>query len=189
MAKVESEAELKASEEKFSKAFKSSSSLLAISTLDQGLFIDVNDSFLDILEYNRDEVIGKTSSELNIFLEWDDRQQATEILMKEGRIRGYEVKVQTKSGKVRWGSFSAIIINLQDQDYLLTIMTDITSHKETEMREEFLRTVLRHDIRNKNHKISSYLNLLLKSELSIQQISLIEKALKVTKEVNQLSDQ
>ena len=58
---------LRSSQERFSKAFHSSPAPMVISTINDGLFIDANIRFLDMLEYNRDELIGRTSEELRIW--------------------------------------------------------------------------------------------------------------------------
>ncbi|MEN6453851.1 MAG: PAS domain S-box protein, partial [Prolixibacteraceae bacterium] len=59
--------ELRLSEEKFSKAFNIDTNLLAISEYETGRYLDVNQKFMDTLKLKREEVIGRTSVELNIF--------------------------------------------------------------------------------------------------------------------------
>lgn len=70
--------DLKKSEKKFTKAFNSQSVLMAISTVKDGIYVDVNETFLTTLGYTREEVTGKSSAELNIFADKEKRQKVKE---------------------------------------------------------------------------------------------------------------
>ncbi len=128
------EAVLRSSEEKFSKAFQTNPALMSISTPDDGRFIDVNEAFLEALGYTRAEVIGRTSAELKIFTEPGQRQAIRHRLQREGVVKGFEVVVRTKPGKLLQGLFSADYIHIQDRPYWLSVMVDITAHQQA--REE-----------------------------------------------------
>ena len=123
---------IKLSEEKFSKAFHSNSALMAISGFEDGTYMDVNESFLTTLGYTRNEVIGKTSDELNVFADFDDRAHITEKLKLNQTVKEVEVEIKTKSGAILVGLFSADIIYISDQVCLLTVMVDITLRKQAE---------------------------------------------------------
>ena len=124
---------MKQSEEKFSHAFQSGSNLMAISTVKTGLYIDVNDMFLRVLEYSRDEVIGKTSKELTLFDDYNQRDLIKASMMENGFVRDVEVKIKTKTGKILFGLFSASLINIGEEQCWLTTMTDITRRKQAEI--------------------------------------------------------
>jgi PAS domain S-box-containing protein len=117
---------LKASEEKFATAFQASPTLMAISELDSGRYIEVNDAFLRTMGYRRDEVIGRTSMDLDLFARPEQREVAMKLLEGQGHVRDFEALVRTKSGAVRNGLFAAEYIHLQDRPVLLTVMSDIT---------------------------------------------------------------
>jgi PAS domain S-box-containing protein len=129
--------ELRLSEEKFSKMFHFNSTPMALSTLEDGRFIDVNEAFLTTTGFLREEVIGRTSFELDLVVDIAER----EIIQKEaegkGRVRNAEVRIKTKNGEIRHGLFSAERLYVQDALYLLTAMNDITDLKrlERELRE------------------------------------------------------
>ncbi len=123
---------LKASEEKFAKVFQISPALLAISDLENGSYLDVNETFLRTLGYQRAEVIGHSSLELNIFSDPHQRAQAVQIMQAEGRLHDFETVIQNKDGQHLYGLFSAEYIQLQDQRVLLTMMSDITERKRAE---------------------------------------------------------
>ena len=123
---------IKLSEEKFSKAFHSNSALMAISGLDDGNYIDVNDTFLNTLGYNLDEIIGKTSTELNIFNDSGLRTYLAEKLKQSSSIKEVEAEIITKTGTILVGLFSADIIFIANKMCLLTVMVDITLRKQAE---------------------------------------------------------
>jgi PAS domain S-box-containing protein len=122
---------IKISEEKFAAAFQMSPSLMAISTLEDGCFLDVNNSFSKILGYEKEEVIGKTSTELG-FITKEYRDELKQRIKTEGFIHDVEMSVQSKKGHLRYGLFSIEFIELQNQKCLLSVMSDITERKQAE---------------------------------------------------------
>lgn len=126
------EARLMENEEKFRKAFLNSPSIMGISTQPDGRFIDINDKFTEILEWKREEVIGHTSKELNIFVDYSKRNEMIELIKKKGSLKGYEIQLRTKSGKIKDVEFFAELIELNQQPYLLAQVNDITERKKIE---------------------------------------------------------
>ncbi|NLG33279.1 MAG: PAS domain S-box protein, partial [Syntrophomonadaceae bacterium] len=116
---------------RFSKAFSINPALTAISKIDSGKYIDVNEAFLSRLEYNRDEVIGKTSGELGI-IPFAERDLLIKELYQQGCIRDKELTLITKNGSELHVIFSVDSIETDDQTYLLTVMVDITGRKRAE---------------------------------------------------------
>ena len=124
------ESALRLSEEKFAKAFRSSPISITISTLLEGRFIEVNESFCRVTGYNQAEIVGHTSAELNLWVNSDKRLQMIQLLRQKGKIRNQEIDYRTKSGELRTVLFSAEIINYGGQDCLLAIANDITEQKQ-----------------------------------------------------------
>ncbi|MFZ4549389.1 MAG: PAS domain S-box protein, partial [Bacteroidales bacterium] len=122
---------IKLSEEKFSKAFQSNSVLMAISTL-EGKFIDVNHKFLNAFGYTREEIIGNTAKDLNMFL---DPELLGNELKRASQTppRDVELDVRSKSGELITGLFSSDEISIGDESCLLTIMVDITERKKAQL--------------------------------------------------------
>ncbi|HKQ79989.1 MAG TPA: PAS domain S-box protein [Blastocatellia bacterium] len=129
--RVRAEDALRESEEKFSKVFKASPHRIAVSTLDEGRYIDVNDAVLSSLGYERAEMIGHTSNELGIFAELDVRQKLVKAL-QNGPVRNVELQLRSKSGEIRTVLWSGEIITLNGQRCLLNISNDITERKRAE---------------------------------------------------------
>ena len=124
--------DLKKSEEKFAKAFNSQSVLMAISTVEDGIYLDVNDTFLTTLGYTRDEVIGKNSEELNIFADQDMRERVKNNFLA-GRIgQNEEIEIVGKDKTVFTGIFNVELISVDDTPCLLTNMVNITARKMVE---------------------------------------------------------
>ncbi|MFZ4724213.1 MAG: PAS domain S-box protein, partial [Paludibacter sp.] len=125
------------SEEKFSKAFHSNSASMAINSYGDGLFIDVNDAFVSTMGYSRNELIGKTSFELNLFENVDDRENIYTILKDNSKISDLEFEVTRRNGEKITGLFSAEQIYVGNNLCILSLFVDITERKkaEEEMRK------------------------------------------------------
>ncbi|MBK8478577.1 MAG: PAS domain S-box protein [Opitutaceae bacterium] len=124
---------IKLSEEKFSKAFNLSDSLMAIATADDYRLLEVNQAFLQVLGYSADEVLGRTAADLELLTD-ATLLLRVEALQDAGTHAGVETNLRTKSGQLRHGIFSAHRIHLQDQQYLLANFVDFTERKLAEDR-------------------------------------------------------
>ena len=120
-------------EEKFAVAFRSSPDAISITTLAEGRYIEVNDSFLDIFGYAREEAIGFTSVELNIWTNPEDRAQLTQLLQESGSVRNLEFGLRAKSGEERIMLLSAELITLEDIPCILGIGKEISDRKRAEV--------------------------------------------------------
>jgi len=125
---------LKESEEKFSKAFYGSATLMAISTIEGGRFVEVNDRFLQVLSYTREEVIGKTSEELGLFVDISQREEVKQKVQKQGFARDCELPILTKHGDVRYAIFNADLLQLQNKQYILIVANDITDLRNNQKK-------------------------------------------------------
>jgi len=128
------EAALRSSEERFSKAFQESPSIITISQIKGGKLLEVNEAFEKIMGYARDEVIGKSVAELGIWANWDHREHLLSTLLTNGKIRNEEVQYQTKSGKIITCLLAAELIELGSEPCILSVIEDITERKKAELR-------------------------------------------------------
>lgn len=124
--------QIKLSEEKFATAFHTNVSLMAISNIDDSKYVEVNEAFLKVLGYTRAEVIGKTSTELGIFVDEPADIEMKKYLMKNEPVRDVELRIRTKSGDIRIGLFSIDIITIGREKKYLATMVDITERKKIE---------------------------------------------------------
>jgi PAS domain S-box-containing protein len=135
------EMELRKSEEKFSTAFRVSPDAININRLIDGMYIDVNEGFTAITDYTPEEVIGKTSLELNIWDNLDDRFRLTNTLKEHGIVNSLEVQFKRKDGSTLTGLMSARVIDIDGESCLLSITRDISDRKQA---EDYLRQSEKH---------------------------------------------
>ncbi len=119
------------SEEKLSKAFNSSPDWMTISTLEAGLMVEVNDSFLESSGFSRAEVIGRTSVDLGIWVDPLDRDRLLDIVRKDGSAKNFESLIRYKSGDIRIALWSAERIDLDGRECMIASMRDITEQRTT----------------------------------------------------------
>jgi len=134
-------AELKASEERFSKAFNSNPHPMSITTLEDGRFISVNERFISAVGMSREELIGKTTFDLQGWPkpEWRDRILST--IRTKGWMPEIEFKLKLKSGE-RTISWTAQVIELAGQQCLLNSAEDISDRKMAEEEQLQLQAAL-----------------------------------------------
>jgi PAS domain S-box-containing protein len=120
------------SEEKFALAFQMSASGLAITTLEEGRYIDVNRSECLMCGYRREELIGRTTFELGIWADPAAGWRMRRRLEKHGAVRNFEYRIRRKSGEIRHGLVSASIIETGGQRYILSEAVDMTELKDAE---------------------------------------------------------
>ncbi|MFH0788142.1 MAG: PAS domain S-box protein, partial [Pseudomonadota bacterium] len=127
---------LRLSEEKLSKAFRTSPDWMTISTLEEGRYVDVNDAFVELSGFSREEALGKTRVELDIWVDPHERDRAVEIIRKEGCLKNFEAKGRLKSGEVRTLLWSAETFDLKSQKYITTTNRDITELRKAQEKIE-----------------------------------------------------
>jgi two-component system cell cycle sensor histidine kinase/response regulator CckA len=128
----QAEEALKKSEEKFAKAFHSSPNAISISTLREGLCLDMNESFTAFTGYERDEVIGSRVTDKDFWVEPADRTRLVRMLQEQGRVRDLEVKLRIKSGEIKVVLSSAEPIDIGGEPCILVTGQDITERKRTQ---------------------------------------------------------
>lgn len=132
------EAALKASQEKFAKAFHSSPDAITISELDSGRYIEVNEGFCRLTGYRPEEVIGRNSLELNVWAYPEERERMVELVRSEGRAYHLEMHGQHRDGSIRLVEVSVEPIELNDTPCLLLNARDISELKEAQAQVRHL---------------------------------------------------
>ena len=128
----QTERALRESREKFFKAFQSSPEVILITLLEDGTILEVNDTFLTLTGYTREEVAGKKTSDLRMWADPEDRAAVVKELNEKGSIHNQEHRFRMKSGEERTWLFSAERMVLGSQLCMLSVTTDITEHNKTE---------------------------------------------------------
>jgi len=129
-----SEKERRSLEERFSKAFHENPAAAAITRLRDGTIIDANANFLRAFGYTRDEVIGRSSRDLDIWSEPGQREKILEPVSRGEPVRGIEETFRTKSG----GTWTALVfvesVRVGDEPTILTTLVDVTNLRDAQQR-------------------------------------------------------
>lgn len=142
-------------EEKFKQIFLTSPDFVTINQIEDGTYIDVNESFVQRSGYSREEIIGKTSKEINIWNDMEDRNHMISRLKEFGTVENFEAQFILKNGLVIEGLLSAAILPINNKPHILTITRDITELKLTEQAFKETAANLRSMIDNRKDSIYS----------------------------------
>ncbi len=128
---------LRQSEDRLSSAFLTISDAFYISTVEEGVVLEVNPGFERIFGYQKDEVIGRKVSDLNIWSDYADRTRMVERLLAEGRVEHFETQGRKKGGETFFASLSTTLFQLNGRPHIVGVIRDITQRKRLE--EQYLQ--------------------------------------------------
>ena len=134
--------ELLESEERFRLAFQTSPDAININRLNDGMYVDINEGFTVLTGFTREDIIGRTSIELNIWHDPDDRRKLIRGLQDKGYYQNLEAQFRKKDGGIGSGLMSARVITLKDTPHVLSITRDITELKRAEEEKDKLESQL-----------------------------------------------
>ena len=126
----QAEAALLESQERFERMFHNNPALMALTSLPDRIFIDVNQAFLSTLGYSPEEILGKSSSGIGLFAKLEQSASVNDQLTSKGRVTELEVQIRRKNGQVMDGLYSGEIIRSQGKEQFLTVAMDITEQKQ-----------------------------------------------------------
>jgi PAS domain S-box-containing protein len=122
--------------QRFERLFRNNPAPMALTDLMDQRFTDVNDAFLRVLGFAKDEIIGKATAELALFPHPEQQAALAEQLQAQGRIVECELQIRRKDGQLLDGLFSGDLISSQGRQYFLTVMSDITARKRAEAERQ-----------------------------------------------------
>ena len=128
------ESSLRESEEKFRLAFHANPLAINLNRLSDGMYLDINEGFSRLMGYSREEAIGKSSLELNIWADPADRERLVHGLSTSGRVDSLRARFCRKNGTVAIGVMSARLLTMQGQTVVLSLTSDITQEVDLEER-------------------------------------------------------
>jgi diguanylate cyclase (GGDEF)-like protein/PAS domain S-box-containing protein len=132
----EAQQQLQMSEEKFAKAFHSSPDGLLITRQHDGLLVEVNDGFSRITGYHSSLSLDRTTLDLGIWVDLNERQQLVEQLSRDGFVKDLTSHIRRRDGQIRLCEISARPLPIAGEDCMLTIARDITERHQ--MQEKLL---------------------------------------------------
>ncbi len=126
------ETALRESEARYAAVFCNSPDPITITSLEDGRWLDVNDSFLRLTGYSREEVIDHTAAELDILVDQEEVAALASQIQTTGKALNQELHWRTKSGEIKVSLVSCEIIQLQGQSYVLGISKEISEIKQVQ---------------------------------------------------------
>lgn len=179
---------INAEEEKFKKAFQLSPYVVIISRPDDGKILEVNKGFSLLSGYSESEALGKTTVELNFWENINDRNEVIALINRDGRVLQKEYHFRKKTGEILIGIFNSAVIEINGENYMMSVIYDITERKNMETRlvelnatkDKFL-SIIAHDLKAPLSNIFGFSNLMLEDKKMSpdekdQYISLINKS-------------
>ena len=170
-------------EEKFSKAFQLAPYAVLITRLSDGKIYEVNEGFLKLSQYTREEVIGKTTGELNLWYNKTDREKIVSILQEHGKLKETEYTFQIKSGELLIGLVSAELLHIDNELSILTTVYDLTPRKKLEnqlvemnaTKDKFF-SIIAHDLKSPFNSIIGFSSLLKEEPLNLEKHEIVQFA-------------
>ncbi len=133
---------LRESEERFRTAFLTTPDSIVISRFSDGRLVEINDGFTKLSGFTRDEVIGKTSTEIDIWVNPVDRKLLADEVVRHGQLNNMEAQFRMKDGSVRTGLVSGRALTLNESPHLLLVVRDISEIKRTQEERSRLATTV-----------------------------------------------
>lgn len=152
--RIKTEEALIRNKERFSRAFYSSPAPSLLVTIRQGRFVDVNESWLKLTGYDRDEVIGRTTRDLSIWAEPDYPVYIKTKLLNNGFVKNEAGQIRTKTGEVRELLWSAELDKVLGEDIVLVIAQDITEIKRAQDVLQKSKDLLEEMVRERTVQLS-----------------------------------
>jgi PAS domain S-box-containing protein len=123
---------LRHSEERFATAFKLAPVPMAVSSLDDLLFLDVNEAFAEVTGYSHAELLGRSTAEIELWESTSARLDLHRQFQKAGTVRNYEIKLRNKAGNLLDCLVAAERVTILDKPCILNVVQDITERKRSE---------------------------------------------------------
>lgn len=171
------------SEDMFERFFDTTSDVMSIGSVDDGRFLKVNKSFVELSGFSYEDAVGRSPAEINIWERPEDLQKIQQLLRTQGKCVDFEITLRKKDGQPGVGLFSAEIILFNKRPVVLTTIKDVTTIKKLEndvTQLERLNLVgqmaasISHEIRNPITTVRGFLQLMLEKPDKLNRAEYLE---------------
>lgn len=128
------------SEERMDKVFRSSQNAIVVSRVTDSQYLDVNDAYLNMFGYERQEVIGRKALELGIWEDARERERFVRDASQRGGARGFDTRLRRKSGEVFEAQLSAERLEIEGAEWLVVSVADVSAQRHAQRRADYLAT-------------------------------------------------
>jgi len=140
---LKAQEELRSSEARYHTIFQTSLDGISISRFDTQRYVDINQRFLDIVGFTREETIGKTSAEIGFWVDPSDRTILVEALRQDGQFKDKEARIRRKNGEIVWIRISASVIEIENVSFIQCALCDISVPKAAALQLTEMQLALR----------------------------------------------
>lgn len=144
------------SDEKFEAAFRANPNAIIISTKEEGIILDVNDSFINQFGYSKEEVVGRTTLAIQLYVNSSDRESLVSKLKEKGHVANWELRLRKKTGAIRTVLLSAETFLQNHVKNILTNIQDITDRKRIEDELRHSKELYQQLVETANNMIFRY---------------------------------
>lgn len=130
---------LRASQRRFRSAFTSNPAIMSLARLRDGVLFEVNDAFVSMTGFLREEAIGHSTLDLGLWVHPEERDTLMHDVRTHGMVRNREVTIRLRDGRIRSALLAAELVEIDAEPCILTASLDVTERKEA---EEKLRRAL-----------------------------------------------
>ncbi len=167
---------LSSKEEKYRRLFETSKEGIMILDAETGKILEVNQAFENLLGYEEKDILGKELWEIGKEEEIRKNILRIKIIEEEGSEEFDEVKLETKHGDEIIVELLGNVYEKENEKLIQCHIKEVTKEKEAEEKEEFLHSLLRHDLLNKLQVISFYNEFMREQSVSEEQEETIQKS-------------
>ena len=134
------EAALRESEAKFAAVFRVCPESISISSVDDGVYVDVNDAYEQVFGYRRERVLGRSALDLGVWVDALERRDLVRRLEQDRIVQDFDASIRRADGEIRIARMSGGMLELNGKRCVIMVVRDVTRQKE---QEEALRLAAR----------------------------------------------